>query len=80
MVKEFRHYTAWTDSMAYECGYAGIIGYQRKTPYSMARMLWVIAPNFNSEDDAETSAEHMLGQISDINCFGKVIFNDGVAL
>ena len=80
MVKEFRHYIAWTDSMKYEQGYAGLIGYQPKSPNGIARILWVIAPNLTSESDAETSADQMLEQIKDINRFGKVIYSDGVAL
>jgi len=80
MIKEFNHYTAWTDSMKYESGYAGLIGYQRKSPDSVAHMLWVIAPNFASESDAEDSANKMLEQIQDITRFGKVIYADGVML
>lgn len=80
MIKEFKHYMAWTDSMRYEQGYAGLIGYQSKTLNGVARILWVIAPNLTSESAAETSADNMLEQIQDINRFGKVIFNDGVML
>lgn len=80
MIKEFQHYMAWTDSMRYEHGYAGLIGYQRKAPNGVARMLWVIAPNIVSELDAEDSADNMLSQIQDINRFGRVIFKDGVSL
>ena len=80
MTKEFRYYTAWTDSMRCERGYAGLIGYQRKADHSLARILWVISPALTSEADAETSADNMLSQIADINRFGKVIFCDGVML
>lgn len=80
MIKEFQHYMAWTDSMRYEQGYAGLIGYQRKAPNGVARILWVIAPNIVSESDAENSADNMLSQIQDINRFGRVIFKDGVSL
>lgn len=80
MVKEFRYYTAWTDSMKYEQGFAGIIGYQRKSPNGVARLLWVIAPGLSSESDAAASADNMLDHIKDINCFGQVIFTDGVIL
>jgi len=80
MIKEFSHYTAWTDAMKYDSGYAGLIGYQRKSSDSVAHMLWVIAPNFASEADAEDSADRMLDQIQDITRFGKVIYNDGVML
>lgn len=66
--------------MICEHGYAGLIGYQRKAPNGVARILWVLAPNIVSESDAEDSADHMLSQIQDINRFGKVIFNDGVTL
>jgi len=80
MTKEFQYYMAWTDSMRYEQGYAGLIGYQSKAPNGVARLLWVIAPNIVSESDAEMSADNMLSQIQDINRFGKIIFNDGVKL
>lgn len=80
MVKEFLHYTAWTDVMKYEHGYAGLIGYQHNAPDSLAHLLWVIAPNFTSELDAEISADKMLEQIRDITQFGKVIYVDGVML
>ncbi len=80
MVKEFPHYTAWTDAMKYEHGYAGLIGYQNKAPDSLAHILWVIAPNFTSASDAEISADKMLEQIRDITRFGKVIYTDGVML
>lgn len=80
MVKEFPHYVAWTDAMTYEHGFAGFIGYQSKTPYGIAHILWVIAPNFRSEAEAESSADNMLEQIRDINSFGDVIYTDGVML
>jgi len=80
MVKEFRYYMAWTDTMQYEQGYAGLIGYQRKSNNSVTRLLWVISPSLVSEADAELSADNMLDHIQDINHFGKVIFNDGVTL
>jgi hypothetical protein len=80
MVKEFLHYTAWTDAMTYGDGYAGLIGYKNKAPSSLAHILWVIAPNFTSESDAEISADNMLEQILDITRFGKVIYADGVML
>lgn len=80
MVKEFLHYIAWTDSMTYENGFAGLIGYQSKCPNGSARMLWVISPSLSSEKDAEISADNMLEQIQDINSFGKIIYADGVLL
>lgn len=80
MVKNFEFYTAWTDAMAYECGYAGLIGYQRKSLNGIAHVLWVVGPNFLCEFDAENSAEKMLDQIMDINRFGRVIYADGVML
>lgn len=66
--------------MKYEHGYAGLIGYQPKSLNGLARLLWVVAPNILSEEDAETSADKMLQQIVDINRFGKVIYADGVSL
>jgi len=80
MTKEFPYYTAWTDAMAYEHGYAGLSGYQRKAQDGIARLLWVIAPNIYSEADAEESADNMLQQIVDINRFGKIIYADGISL
>jgi hypothetical protein len=80
MIKDFRYYTAWTDAMKYENGYAGLIGYQSKDPDAVTRVLWVIAPNFLSEGDAERSADRMLEQIEEINCFGRVMYADGVML
>jgi hypothetical protein len=80
MIKEFAHYTAWTDSMKYEQGFAGLIGYQRKSPDSATKLLWVIGPNLTSELDAENSADNMLAQILDINRFGKIIYVDGITL
>lgn len=80
MVKEFRHYMAWTDAMRYENGYAGLIGYQGKNADAVARMLWVIGPNLSSTADAEDSADKMLEQIQDITRFGKIVYADGVRL
>lgn len=80
MVKDFEYYIAWTDAMAYESGYAGLIGYQRKSVDGAAHLLWVIGPNLRCESDAEHSAEIMLDQIRDINHFGRVIYADGVML
>lgn len=80
MVKNFEHYVAWTDAMEYGSGYAGIIGYQRKSLNGLARLLWVVGPELGSESEAESSAEKMLDQIMDINRFGCVIYSDGVML
>lgn len=80
MIKDFRYYTAWTDAMKYEHGYAGLIGYQSKEPDAATRFLWVMAPNFLSECDAEKSADKMLEQIEEINYFGGIIYSDGVML
>lgn len=80
MIKEFEHYIAWTDSMKYEHGYAGIIGYQRKSFRGAAHLLWVIGANFSSEYDAELSADRMLDQIVSISRFGGVMYSDGVML
>jgi len=80
MIKEFEHYIAWTDAMKYEHGYAGLIGYQRKTIDSCARLLWVVGPNLVCEYDAEMSADKMLEQIISINRFGQIIYADGVML
>jgi len=80
MVKDFCYYTAWTDAMQYENGYAGIIGYQSKSPDGVARMLWVLSPNLTSEAEAERSADNMLQQILNITKFGKVIYSDGITL
>ena len=80
MVREFEHHIAWTDAMRYGCGYAGLIGYQRKFNGELTRVLWVIGPNIACESDAETSAEKMLDQIAEITCFGRVIYTDGVML
>lgn len=80
MVKNFEFYTAWTDAMKYESGYAGLIGYQRKSLNGVAHLLWVVGPELGSESEAEYSAEKMLDQITDINRFGRVIYVDGVML
>jgi hypothetical protein len=80
MVKNFEFYIAWTDAMAYESGYAGLIGYQHKSLNGRAHLLWVVGPNLQCESDAEFSAEKMLGQIKDINRFGRVIYADGIML
>jgi hypothetical protein len=80
MVKNFEFYIAWTDAMSYESGYAGLIGYQRKSLNGIAHLLWVVGPNLQCESDAEYSAERMLDQIMDINRFGRVIYADGVML
>lgn len=80
MVKNFEFYIAWTDAMAYESGYAGLIGYQRKSQNGLAHLLWVVGPDLGSEYEAEFSAEKMLDQIKDINRFGRVIYRDGVML
>lgn len=80
MVKDFEHHVAWTDAMAYEQGYAGLIGYQRKSLKGSAHILWVLGPYLRSEYDAEISADRMLEQIVAINRFGKVIYSDGVML
>lgn len=80
MVKNFEFYTAWTDAMKCESGYAGIIGYQRKSLNGVAHLLWVVGPELASESQAENSAEKMLDQITDINRFGRVIYSDGVML
>lgn len=80
MVKNFEFYTAWTDAMEYESGYAGLIGYQRKTLNGLAHLLWVVGPELTSESQAEHCAEKMLDQIADINRFGRVIYADGVML
>lgn len=80
MIKNFEHYIAWTDAMRYECGYAGLIGYQRKCVDGAAYILWVLSPNLRCESDAAQSAENMLHQIADINRFGRVVYEDGVML
>lgn len=80
MIKDFTYYTAWTDTMKYEYGYAGLIGYQRKSANSCARILWVLAPSLTSEYEAEESADRMLEQIQDITRFGKIMYTDGVML
>ncbi|WP_039917341.1 hypothetical protein [Cellvibrio mixtus] len=80
MVKEFEHHIAWTDAMKYGPGYAGLIGYQRKFSGDLAHILWVLGPNLICEQDAENSAEKMLDQISEITCFGRVVYADGVML
>lgn len=80
MIKEFEHYIAWTDSVKYKHGYAGIIGYQRKSFRGYAHLLWVIGANFTNEYDAELSADKMLDQIVAINQFGNIMYADGVML
>lgn len=80
MIKDFEFYTAWTDAMKYENGYAGLIGYQRKSLNGLAHLLWVVGPELASESQAESSAEKMLDHIMDINRFGRVIYSDGVML
>lgn len=80
MIKHFEFYTAWTDALEYESGYAGLIGYQRRSVNGMAHILWVVGPELGSEAEAENSAEKMLDQITDINRFGRVIYADGVML
>lgn len=80
MIKDFEYYIAWTDALTYESGYAGLIGYQRKSIGGAAYLLWVVGPNLTCESDAEHSAEIMLNQIIDINRFGRVIYADGVML
>jgi len=80
MVKEFKNYFAWTDSMSYEHGYAGLIGYQHKTANEGAHLLWVIGPTYKDEFDAEISADKMLDQIVAIDRCGRVIYADGVML
>ncbi|PUA29908.1 MAG: hypothetical protein B0W54_05020 [Cellvibrio sp. 79] len=80
MFKEFKHHIAWTDAMAYESGYAGIIGYQRKFGGTPAHILWVLGPHFKEEADAERSAQKMLEQIAEISCFERVIYADGIML
>ena len=80
MFKEFKHYIAWIDAMTYESGYVGIIGYQRKFGGKPAHILWVLGPHFKAESEAERSAEKMLEQITDISCFERVIYSDGIML
>jgi hypothetical protein len=80
MVKNFEYYIAWTDVMQYESGYAGLIGYQRKSLNGLAHLLWVLGPNIRCESEAEFFAENMLDQITDITRFGRIIYADGVML
>ena len=80
MVKEFKNYFAWTDSMPYEQGYAGLIGYQHKTSDEGAHLLWVISPTLINEYDAQISADKMLDKIVAIDRCGRVIYADGVML
>ena len=80
MVKEFKHYIAWTDVMRAGNGFVGVIEYQRKLPCSMVHVLWVINPQIRDEDESEDAATAMLEQISEITAAGKVIYSDGVAL
>lgn len=80
MVKDFEFYIAWTDAMEYGSGYAGLIGYQRKSLNGLAHLLWVLGPNLRCESEAELNAAKMLDQIIDITRFGRVIYVDGVML
>lgn len=80
MIKEFSHHVAWTDAMKYKNRYTGLIGYQRKIGDGLARILWVYGPEFTEIAAAELSAEKMLEQITDINCFEHIIYADGVML
>ena len=80
MVKEFPHHIAWTDAMTEGYNYVGLIEYQRKLPFAMVHVLWVINPHLTGEDEAEFAAINMLEQICEITDGDNVIYSDGVAL
>lgn len=80
MVKEFSHHIAWTDAMREGFSYVGLIGYQRKSPFAIVHVLWVINPSLTGEDEAEFAAISMLEQICEITESDNVVYRDGVAL
>ena len=78
MFKDFPHYIAWTDSMKSDDGFVGLIEYQPKRRGAQVNVLWVVALNCVCE--AETLADNMLQEISDITVEGNVVYSDGVNL
>lgn len=80
MFRDFQHHTAWTDAMCDGQRYVGLIEYQPKRPGSPVQVLWVIRPDCACASEAETAADDMLREISDITRDGQVIYSDGVAL
>jgi hypothetical protein len=76
MIRNFLHYFAWTDTVKYKHGYAGLIGYRHKDINGPSHKLWVIGPNLKSETEAEMSADRMLYQIHEITYSGRVVYND----
>lgn len=80
MFKDFPHYIAWTDSMKSDDGFVGLIEYQPKRRGAQVNVLWVVAPNCVCASEAETLADNMLQEISDITVEGNVVYSDGVNL
>lgn len=80
MFKEFPHYIAWTDIMKSDWGFVGLIEYQPKRCGAHVNVLWVVGPKCVCATEAETLADNMLEEISDITAEGSVIYSDGVAL
>lgn len=80
MFKDFPHYIAWTDIMKSDNRFVGLIEYQSKRRGAHVNVLWVVAPTCVRASEAETLADNMLQEISDITREGSVIYSDGVKL
>lgn len=80
MFKDFNNHIAWTDAMETEQGFVGLIEYQSKRPDADINILWVIAPDCCTANEAEVAADNMLRQIYEITQDGGVVYCDGIAL
>lgn len=80
MFREFPQACAWTDAMAENGRYTGLIEYQVTREGAAVEVLWVYAPGSHSAAEAEAVAQRMLERVCDIDSAGRVHFDDGVTL